>query len=152
MSQLLLLVCFFFWGPLGYRFYYCQMLPLLNEVLPTHQQVDCKLYFVFWTLARHVTFYLLRFQKRAGNMASRKNQNIAIPLCLPNNCQWNAATGEYIKTEGQRTSLYVVEEALKKLRTVKGVLSVHVFTVISYILYVCPSSSWTQWELCTCNH
>ena len=77
-------------------------------------------------------------------MASRKNQNIAIPLCLPNNCQWNAATGEYIKTEGQRTSLYVVEEALKKLRTVKGVLSVHVFTVISYILYVCPSSSWTQ--------
>ncbi|XP_066019928.1 guanylate-binding protein 1-like [Pocillopora verrucosa] len=53
-------------------------------------------------------------------MASRKNQNIAIPLCLPNNCQWNAATGEYIKTEGQRTSLYVVEEALKKLRTVKG--------------------------------
>lgn len=53
-------------------------------------------------------------------MASSKNRNIAIPLCLPNNCQWNAATGEYIKTGGQRTSLYVVEEALKKLKTVKG--------------------------------
>ena len=54
-------------------------------------------------------------------MATRRNaQNKAIPLCLPNNCQWNAATGEYIKTGERRSSLYVVEEALQKLRTVTG--------------------------------
>lgn len=54
-------------------------------------------------------------------MATRRNtQNMAIPLCLPNNCQWNAATGEYIKTGERRSSLYVVEEALQKLRTVRG--------------------------------
>ena len=116
-----------------------------------------QLYIVFWTLARHVTFYLLFFQKRAGNMASRKNQNIAIPLCLPNNCRWNAATGKYIKTGRQRTSLYVVEEALKKLKTVKGMFSVHIFMVISFyitsfIFYICSSSYWAQWELHTCNH
>ena len=116
-----------------------------------------QLYIVSWTLARHVTFYLLFFQKRAENMASRKNQNIAIPLCLPNNCRWNAATGKYIKTGRQRTSLYVVEEALKKLKTVKGILSVQCFMVLSFCItsftfYKCPSSYWAQWELHTCNH
>ncbi|XP_068722035.1 guanylate-binding protein 6-like [Montipora capricornis] len=55
-------------------------------------------------------------------MASRRNtaDDIAFPLCLPNNCRWNAATGNYDKTEEQRHSLYVVESALRKLRTVKG--------------------------------
>lgn len=56
-----------------------------------------------------------------GNMATRRNaENIAIPLCLPNNCQWSAATGEYIKTGERRSSLNVVDEALQKLRTVRG--------------------------------
>ena len=56
-----------------------------------------------------------------GNMATRRNaENMAIPLCLPNNCQWSAATGEYIKTGERRSSLYVVDEALQKLRTVRG--------------------------------
>ncbi|XP_020609271.1 guanylate-binding protein 1-like [Orbicella faveolata] len=54
-------------------------------------------------------------------MATHRNaQNMAIPLCLPNNCQWSAATGEYIKTGERRSSLYVVDEALQKLRTVRG--------------------------------
>ena len=55
-------------------------------------------------------------------MASRRNtaDDMAIPLCLPNNCRWNAATGNYDKTGEQRRSLYVVEPALRKLRTVKG--------------------------------
>ncbi len=56
----------------------------------------------------------------AGNMADRKKGNMAIPLCLPNNCQWNAATGQYINTGESRSSLYVVDEALQKLRTVRG--------------------------------
>ena len=56
-----------------------------------------------------------------GNMATRRNaENMAIPLCLPDNCQWSAATGEYIKTGERRSSLYVVDEALQKLRTVRG--------------------------------
>ena len=59
--------------------------------------------------------------RNAQNMATRTNaQNMAIPLCLPNNCQWNAATGEYIKTGERRSPLYVVEEALQRLRTVRG--------------------------------
>ena len=45
---------------------------------------------------------------------------MAIPLCLPNNCRWNSATSEYNKTGEKRSSLYVVDEALQKLRTVKG--------------------------------
>ena len=46
----------------------------------------------------------------------------AIPLCLPNNCQWNSESSEYIITREKRSSLYVVEEALEKLRKVKGLL------------------------------
>lgn len=53
-------------------------------------------------------------------MTSRRDNNMAIPLCLPNNCQWNARTGEYIQTGEKRSSLYVVDEALQKLRTVRG--------------------------------
>ena len=63
---------------------------------------------------------LIVYFDNAGNMAYRRKDNMAIPLCLPNNCQWNAATGEYIKAEETRSSLYVVDEALQKLRTVRG--------------------------------
>ena len=45
---------------------------------------------------------------------------MAIPLCLPNNCRWSSATGEYIKTGERRSSLYTIDEALQKLRTVRG--------------------------------
>jgi len=44
----------------------------------------------------------------------------AIPLCLPNNCVWNPRTGKCIETETQRSSLEVIDEALEKLREVKG--------------------------------
>ena len=53
-------------------------------------------------------------------MDFRRNTDMAIPLCLPNNCRWNSATSEYNKTGEKRSSLYVVDEALQKLRTVKG--------------------------------
>ena len=61
------------------------------------------------------------------------------------------------ETGGQHTSLYVVEEALKKLKTVKGMLTVHVFMDLSFYIrsftfYECLSSYWAQWELHTCNH
>ena len=44
----------------------------------------------------------------------------AIPLCVPNNYVWNPLTGKIIKTEAERSSLKVVDEALEKLREVKG--------------------------------
>ena len=44
----------------------------------------------------------------------------AIPLCLPNNYKWNSHARECTKTEQQRSSLYVVDEAIEKLREVKG--------------------------------
>jgi len=44
----------------------------------------------------------------------------ATPLCLPNNYVWNPQTGKCIKTETQRSSLEVIDDALEKLREVKG--------------------------------
>ena len=52
--------------------------------------------------------------------ASTGDEWKAIPLCLPNNCKWNSQARECEKTEEQRSSLYVVEEAIEKLREVKG--------------------------------
>ncbi|XP_068736206.1 guanylate-binding protein 6-like isoform X3 [Montipora capricornis] len=57
-----------------------------------------------------------RPKSAAGIRASKK----AIPLCLPNNYVWNPLTGKIIKTEAERSSLEVVDEALEKLREVKG--------------------------------
>ncbi|XP_067052777.1 guanylate-binding protein 6-like [Acropora muricata] len=52
--------------------------------------------------------------------ASRRNPNMAIPLCLPNNYRWNTTTGECSKIGEKRSSLVIVDEALQKLRTLKG--------------------------------
>ncbi|XP_067054290.1 guanylate-binding protein 2-like [Acropora muricata] len=52
--------------------------------------------------------------------ASRRNPNMAIPLCLPNNYRWNATTGECSKIGEERSSLVIVDEALQQLRTLKG--------------------------------
>ena len=48
------------------------------------------------------------------------NAGFAIPLCLPNNCQWNKQTGEVSRSSGQRNSLYVVDDALDPLKKIKG--------------------------------
>jgi len=45
----------------------------------------------------------------------------AIPLCLPNNCQWNSETFQCVRTRAKRSSLYVVDEALEMLRKEKGI-------------------------------
>ena len=47
---------------------------------------------------------------------------MAIPLCLPNNCKWDSKKSQYVKTQEERHPLYVVEEALEKLRDIKGML------------------------------
>jgi len=47
-------------------------------------------------------------------------EGLAIPLCLPNNYKWNKHTGECIKIGEERSSLYVIEEALNQLNTIKG--------------------------------
>ncbi|XP_015757604.1 PREDICTED: guanylate-binding protein 6-like isoform X3 [Acropora digitifera] len=49
-----------------------------------------------------------------------RNPNMAIPLCLPNNYRWNATTGKCSKTGEERSSLVIVDEALQKLRALKG--------------------------------
>ena len=48
------------------------------------------------------------------------NAGFAIPLCLPNNCQWNKQTGEVSRSSEQRNSLYVVDEAIDQLKKIKG--------------------------------
>ena len=54
-----------------------------------------------------------------GVRAAKKG-TCAIPLCLPNNYVWNSRTERCIKTEAERSSLEIVDEALEKLREVKG--------------------------------
>lgn len=44
----------------------------------------------------------------------------AVPLCLPNNCKWDAQTGEYSKSAGPRESLCVIEAAIERLKSIKG--------------------------------
>lgn len=52
---------------------------------------------------------------------SKMSENCAIPLCLPNNCKWDEQTGEYSNEEDEeRTSLYVINAALERLRTIEG--------------------------------
>ncbi|XP_068722043.1 guanylate-binding protein 7-like [Montipora capricornis] len=46
--------------------------------------------------------------------------NCAVPLCLPNNCKWDAQTGEYSRDKEKRESLKVIDEALDQLRKIKG--------------------------------
>lgn len=54
--------------------------------------------------------------------SSRRNPNMAIPLCLPNNYRWNATSGKCSKMGEERSSLVIVDEALEKLRALKGKL------------------------------
>ena len=52
---------------------------------------------------------------------SRMSDNCAIPLCLPNNCKWDEQTSEYSTEEDEeRTSLYVINAALERLRAIAG--------------------------------
>ncbi|XP_027041427.1 guanylate-binding protein 2-like, partial [Pocillopora damicornis] len=53
-------------------------------------------------------------------MTSRVQGERAIPLCLPGNYQWDPETMKCTKTGEERSYMYVVEEALKKLRRIKG--------------------------------
>ena len=49
------------------------------------------------------------------------SKNRAVPLCLPNNYKWDEKSGVYSKDEDQRrTSLCVIDAALRKLRQIKG--------------------------------
>lgn len=55
-----------------------------------------------------------------GTKASRKAR-LAVPLCLPTNYKWNTQTGECMKIGEERSpTLYVIEEALNQLNTIKG--------------------------------
>ena len=44
----------------------------------------------------------------------------ALPLCLPNNYQWNSKTRQCVKTEEKRSSLCFVEDSLRELRKIKS--------------------------------
>ena len=53
-------------------------------------------------------------------MTSSVQGERAIPLCLPGNYQWDPETMKCTKTGKERSYMYVVEEALKKFRRIKG--------------------------------
>ena len=55
-----------------------------------------------------------------GSMKASREAQLAIPLCLPNNYKWNRLTGECIKIGEERSSLYVIDEALNQLNTITG--------------------------------
>jgi len=65
---------------------------------------------------------LLRSSSRGAVTENPAGQGVrAIPLCLPNNCQWNSETFQCVRTRAKRSSLYVVDEALEMLRKEKGI-------------------------------
>ena len=55
-----------------------------------------------------------------GSMKASREAQLAIPLCLPSNYKWNKHTGECIKIGEERSSLYVIDEALNQLYSIKG--------------------------------
>ena len=55
-----------------------------------------------------------------GSMKALREAQLAIPLCLPNNYKWNKLTGECTKIGEERSSLYVIDEALNQLKSIKG--------------------------------
>ena len=69
-------------------------------------------------MARQTNFIhsLGAVSQRTGDKTAR-----AIPLCLPNNYQWDSKARQCVKTNEIRSSLCVVEEALEELRTVRGI-------------------------------
>ncbi|XP_020609278.1 uncharacterized protein LOC110047873 [Orbicella faveolata] len=65
---------------------------------------------------------LLRNSSRGAVTAGSAGQGVrAIPLCLPNNCKWDSKTLQCVRTGEKRSSLYVVDEALERLRNEKGI-------------------------------
>lgn len=45
----------------------------------------------------------------------------AIPLCIPNNCNWDETSGNFQRDQTQpRTGLQLVNAALRKLKTIQG--------------------------------
>ena len=61
------------------------------------------------------------------------SEQCAVPLCLPNNCKWDAQTGEYSKSAGPRESLCVIEAAIERLKSIKGRVIIHY--IISSVIH-----------------
>ncbi|XP_078366501.1 guanylate-binding protein 4-like [Oculina patagonica] len=53
-------------------------------------------------------------------MATSSEGEMAIPLCLPNNYEWDSKKRACTKKGEERSSLYVVQEALQELRKING--------------------------------
>ena len=71
------------------------------------------------------------------------NAGFAIPLCLPNNCQWNKQTGEVSRSSEQRNSLNVVDEAIDQLKRIKG-MSVSDLQNPKYHRSIVDGTSWAN--------
>lgn len=69
---------------------------------------------------RREEVHLVQSAPGGGTRRSAGHSAGAIPLCLPNNYQWNSKIRQCVKTEEKRSSLYFVEETLQELRKVKG--------------------------------
>ena len=69
---------------------------------------------------RFSRIYFIRDRKEE-DFSLAMSEKRALPLCLPNNCKWDEKTGAYSREGDQyRTSLCVIEAALRKLRRIKG--------------------------------
>lgn len=75
------------------------------------------------------------------------SEHCAVPLCLPNNCKWDEQTGEYSKDEDQdRNSLYVLNAALERLRTIEGTEQGYMHNSCLF-RFMRPASSFAKQEL-----
>ena len=92
-------------------------------------RVSIKALSLFFLRFFQITFSFLFF---LGGVSSKRGYQHAIPLCLPNNCTWDSETGQCVQSGEERRSLYVVEEAIEQLRTIKGKF------LSDYSLFHCP--------------
>ena len=60
---------------------------------------------------------------------------LAMPLCLPNNYEWDPQTRKCNKTGPKRSSLYVIKEALDDLRKIKGKFNLVHGSFVSHYLH-----------------
>ena len=97
----------------------------------------------------HVTFIYCAFRKELETWLQEKIKALPSLFVYPTTASGTQQLENKSKPEDNVRHCTVVEEALKKLKTVKGKLSVHIFMVISFyitsfICYICSSSYWAQ--------
>ncbi|KAL9973197.1 hypothetical protein ACROYT_G019615 [Oculina patagonica] len=58
--------------------------------------------------------------KNIAEISAKQRNDVAIPICIPNNCKWDETSGIWRHQSERRTGLQLVNAALQKLRAIQG--------------------------------